>query len=74
MYRIIKNEYLCSYKLRNLSQAKIALKQAIELYNNERPHMSNGYLTPEIIHSKNIKPEKLWRTYYRKRPETVNLF
>ncbi len=71
---IIKNEYLCSYKLRNLSQAKIALKQAIELYNNERPHMSNGYLTPEIIHSKNIKPEKLWRTYYRKRPETVNLF
>jgi putative transposase len=71
---IIKNEYLCNYTVNNITEAKTVLKSVIELYNNERPHMSNGNLTPQHIHVNNLKTEKLWRNYYRKNTTLVNLF
>lgn len=59
---ILKEEYLNHYKVENIEQAKLHLKQAVDLYNNERPHLSIGLLTPTIIHQNNqIKIEKLWK-------------
>ena len=71
---IIKEEYLNNYKIDNLFDAKDLLKAVVELYNNERPHMSIGNLTPDQIHySKTpIKTEKLWKNYYRKETTFVN--
>ncbi|MBK9962738.1 MAG: IS3 family transposase [Saprospiraceae bacterium] len=72
---IIKEEYLDTYKVNNLKGAKILLKTAIDLYNNERPHLSIGNFTPEAIHQliRPIKLQKLWKNYYQKQTTFVNL-
>lgn len=71
---IIKNEYLETYKIDNLKDAKKLLKAVVELYNNERPHMSIGNLTPNQIHQskENITTKKLWKNYYQKSTTIVN--
>ena len=46
------------YQIDNIKQAKELLKTVVELYNNERPHMSIGNLTPNQVHQNNIKTEK----------------
>jgi len=71
---IIKDEYLTEQSISTLSKAKQVLKQAVRLYNEERPHMSIGNLTPENVHKKNIKTEKLWKNYYLKNRILVNQF
>lgn len=70
---IIKNEYLCSYEVKDIAQARILLDQVINLYNTERPHMSIGNLTPEIIHEKEIKTERIWKNYNQKYCKLVNV-
>jgi putative transposase len=71
---IIKEEYLLNHVVKNLKQAKQLLKSVINLYNNERPHMSIGNLTPNTIHySKTpMETKKLWKNYYQKRNTFVN--
>lgn len=58
---IIKNEYLDCYHVESLPEARELLDQVIELYNNERPHMSIGNLTPEHVHNYSLKPKNLWK-------------
>lgn len=71
---IIKGEYLETYDIENIQDAKQLLIAVVDLYNNERPHMSIGNLTPNQMHNSNkpIKPEKLWKNYYRKETTFVN--
>ena len=73
---IIKGEYLENYEVENINQAKKLLKAVVDLYNNERPHMSIGNLTPNKIHqsTNQIKIKKLWKNYYQKKPILVNEF
>ena len=44
---ILKNEFYLNIKFKNLDYALEATKEAINNYNNLRPHMSLGYSTPE---------------------------
>jgi transposase InsO family protein len=71
---IMKEEYLDNYQVRTLKEAKQLLRSVVELYNSERPHMSIGNQTPaKFHHSKtDLKPEKLWKNYYRQKPTFVN--
>ena len=46
---IIKEEYLEMYEIKTVNEAKVLLQNAVNLYNNERPHMSIGNLTPKQI-------------------------
>lgn len=69
---IIKEEYLNDYSIDNIKQAKELLSIVVNLYNNERPHQSIGYLTPNNVHQNNIKTEKLWKNYYQKNTIIVN--
>ncbi len=48
---IIKEKYLNYYQADNLPQAKQQLQKAINLCNNDRPHISIGNLTPNKLHS-----------------------
>ena len=59
---IIKGEYLDQYSIKTIQEAKVYLDQAVELYNNERPHLSIGMLTPETVHQFNLKTDRLWKT------------
>lgn len=71
---ILKEEYLNCYEVKNLYQARELLKQVIKQYNEQRPHMSIGYLVPEKVHCHLLnKGEKKWRSYYQKK-EVVNQF
>lgn len=69
---ILKEEYLKHYQTSTIEQAKEQLKQAVKLYNEHRPHFSIGLLTPELVHEKNLKTEKLWKNYYKKMTNIVN--
>lgn len=71
---IIKEEYLDGHLVNTTLEAKELLQLVVNLYNNERPHMSIGNLTPNQIHQsiKPIKTEKLWKNYYGKKSTFVN--
>lgn len=69
---IIKEEYLNDYQTDNIEEARDLLEAVVDLYNNERPHMSIGNLTPNQVHHNNIKTEKLWKNYYVKSSIIVN--
>lgn len=72
---IVKEEYLDNYEIDAVPSARELLCITINLYNKERPHMTLGNFTPEEIHQSNheIKPEKLWKNYYKKETTFVNL-
>lgn len=63
---IIKDEYLDCYQINNFEEAEELLKQVIQLYNDERPHMSIGNMLPSQVHLTNHKTDKLWKNYYSK--------
>jgi len=44
---ILKGEYLLDRTFKDFSQAEVACKEAIRLYNTLRPHMALKYKTPE---------------------------
>ena len=60
---IIKEEYLENYEVNTLKVAKQLLERVVEVYNDERPHMSLGNLTPSQVHEGLAKGEKLWKSY-----------
>ena len=47
---IMKQEYLGTYQVDNIKDAKTLLKEVVELYNAQRPHMSIGYATPNEVY------------------------
>lgn len=67
----IKNELLEHIKLTSLSDAKQKVKVAIAIYNQQRPHLSCSYLTPEKAHEGKFEIKKMWKTYHAK-SEIVN--
>lgn len=68
---ILKHEFISKITLKNLQHAKGLLKEIIEIYNQERPHLSVGLLTPQQAHVLEGKLERYWKNYYNKKP--VNL-
>ena len=52
---ILKHEYGLSEVFRSFGDAKAALKEAVYLYNNERPHLALGYQTPAQVHRRSLK-------------------
>lgn len=54
----IKNQYLLDKPVSGLHQLRKQVKDAVKLYNSERPHKSLGYSTPEEL-EKRIKEVKL---------------
>lgn len=60
---ILKQEFMIdSYHL-DLPSMKELVKEAIDIYNNDRPHCSNHMLTPNQMH---VKPNIKFKTYKTK--------
>ena len=62
---IIKNELLVKKKIRNTEEGRSILKDAVDIYNQMRPHLSCGMLTPEVAHKREGPLEKKWKNYYK---------
>lgn len=57
---ILKDEFGLDETLPDIIQAKRQTDQAILLYNNQRPHLSCGMLTPKQMHSQAKLKMKTW--------------
>ncbi len=64
---ILKTELNLARVFKSRSEALLAVKGAIDAYNNIRPHMSCGFLTPDIAHLANEPLVKCWTNNRRKR-------
>ena len=65
---ILKNELLSLSSFESFKQAKQAVEKAIKIYNEQRPHLSCGLLTPKQAHQgKGVVLKKLWRQRKTKR-------
>lgn len=64
---ILKYEFIFQISIKSLVHAQKLLKEIIEIYNQERPHLSVGLLTPQQAHSLEGKLERYWKNYYQKK-------
>lgn len=48
---ILKQEFMIDTYHQDTAIMKVIVKEAIEIYNNQRPHYSNYMLTPELMHN-----------------------
>ena len=55
-------------------EGRKVLTRSVNLYNEDRPHMSIGNLYPVVVHEQKIQTERLWKNYYKKNPTIVNQY
>lgn len=60
---ILKNEILKGMEFRSISEARKAVKSAVDFYNNQRPHMSLDMMTPSEAAKHVGILEKKWKSY-----------
>lgn len=70
---ILKDEYLMGYHPEDIEQARQCLERAVWLYNNDRPHLSLDYHTPEQVHHTGLKTQRAWKNYYPAKNTDVKL-
>jgi transposase InsO family protein len=59
---VLKSEFLLNKTFKNIEEARENVNKSIRIYNNQRPHGSCNYLTPDEAHQKEgLLPSK-WRT------------
>lgn len=63
MNGIIKSEFFPRRNFLSHNQAKKEIDKFISIYNQQRPHASLDYLTPEIVHTKSGSFNKRWKKY-----------
>ena len=62
---ILKDEWLYDMgKMSNVAMQKV-VNQIIQIYNDERPHLSLDMLTPSVAHQLDTRLKKRWKNYYR---------
>lgn len=59
---ILKQEFMIDTYHQNLAIMKIIVKEAIEVYNNQRPHYSNYMLTPNQMHDQSKIQMRTYKT------------
>jgi putative transposase len=67
MNGILKTEWIDKRRLKSWEDAQSYIEKVIGLYNNERPHQSISYLTPELVHRSGIATERQWKNYHPQR-------
>jgi transposase InsO family protein len=69
---ILKEEFGIGEGLKSYEQASRYIKQSIEIYNTQRPHMSCGLLTPAQAHDSITEVKKMWKSYPYKKSIKIN--
>jgi putative transposase len=68
MNGIIKNEFFPRRNYHNHIEARKAIGNIVDTYNQVRPHSSLDYLTPEDAHLKSGDIKKRWKSYQKLKP------
>ena len=68
---ILKTEWLYKMKIPTIEKCKEEMKRIILFYNTERPHMSIGNKTPEVVHGETGGQKRCWRNPWDKPVETM---
>jgi len=71
MNGIIKSEFFPRRNFLNHCEAPKAIDKFISIYNQQRPHASLDYLTPDIVHTKTGEINKRWKKYKKYKPEEI---
>lgn len=58
---ILKQEFFDYYTLDNLNQVKDLCQKIVQIYNQQRPHLSCSFCTPQQVHLNNLKVDKTWK-------------
>ena len=66
---ILKEEWLNRENIESLKDGEEKVSRIIGIYNKERPHLSNDYLTPDQAHQQTGKLKRQWKTYYKKKED-----
>lgn len=61
---ILKTEWLYQMRLTSLDMARDTIKDIVVIYNEKRPHMSVGMLTPMQVRIQSGEMKKLWKNYW----------
>jgi putative transposase len=64
---ILKDEFGMGETFKDLKDVERQIKEAVQVYNKKRPHMSNHLLTPEQMHEQDILEPKAWH----KKPKRI---
>lgn len=64
---ILKTEWIDKRRLKSWDDAQSYIEKIIGLYNNERPHQSISYLTPDLVHRSGVTTKRQWKNYYPQR-------
>ena len=59
----IKNELLRGMEFHSVAEVREAVAKAVEFYNNRRPHMSTGMMTPSQAAQCDGELRKMWHSY-----------
>lgn len=65
---ILKQEFL-PRRCTSISEARRAVEEAVDIYNNERPHSSIEMLTPAEAHTRSGELKRRWKNYFRPNKE-----
>lgn len=57
---ILKDEFGLGDTISTAHEAEKMVGQAVEIYNNQRPHLSNHYVTPKKMHEQSQIVPRLW--------------
>ena len=61
---ILKTEWLYHTRLTSRSAARNHIGRIVDIYNHDRPHMSNGMLTPAQARARHGELKKCWKNYW----------
>ena len=59
---VLKQEFDITANLKDFNLKKALIKNAIEIYNNRRPHLSNHMLTPILMHKQQTLKRKQYKS------------
>ena len=66
---ILKTEWLYKMNIPTREACRIELERIISFYNTERPRMSIGMQTPDVVHSQSGPQKQCWRTPWEPKEE-----
>jgi transposase InsO family protein len=75
IHRTIKEEFTTDREINfsTIAEAKTNIRKFIDFYNQQRPHRSIEWFTPNEAHKRTGTLKRVWKSYYKQRSEWGDL-